>query len=335
MSNNNINMSSKGKFSICVLDKDGKVKKEKSIGNTLNVVTYEGAYTALIKTYDSVYGVYYANMGTGTTELTRSSTSLGSAVSGNSSTDSVERPGSEIDNLDGTSTLTLSRTFSFTLGSKVGTFSEVGVFDGSVLIAGQLIKDEFGSPTTITVLSDEQLVVTYILEWIVPNKSQLIGTGTLTDENSNTYEYEVYSQPYFTEYTLNDSNKVTRYNANSSTSDEIGFYAADGLTSLYDTGDLGDGFYNNVVHDGLGTVTFTTNAEVFSPSQGAWTGLTYLSFYSVSSNVSTAAGVDDIVTNTAPSTSYSRYPLLLKFVDPLSKTSSQSFEITASFTVTL
>jgi len=55
MSNNNINMSSKGKFSICVLDKDGKVKKEKSIGNTLNVVTYEGAYTALIKTMTSVY----------------------------------------------------------------------------------------------------------------------------------------------------------------------------------------------------------------------------------------------------------------------------------------
>jgi len=337
MSNGNIGISAKGRFGISVLDKNGKIKKEKSISNTSNVVTYSGAYQALINSTSSLFGIYTASMGTGTVEITRSATGLGSRASGSTGQTSASRVGNEVDNLDGTSTLTLSRTLSFSLGSQVGTFSEVGVytpFDGEVFIAGQLIKDEFGNPTTITVLSDEQLVVTYILEWTVPNASQLIGTGSVTDADSNVYNYEVYSQPYFSNFAINDSYTVSRYF--SALDDEVGFFAANGTTSLFNTGDVGGGFGSGtVVHDGAGTVTYTTQTITLSPAAGDFTDLVYLSFYTGNSDSAADGGVANTTTNTATSSNSSRYPLLIKFVDPISKTSSQSFSIQASFTVTL
>ena len=337
MSNGNINMSAKGRFGLSVLDKNGKVKKEKSLGNTSNVVTYGGAYEALINGNNSLFGIYTAYMGTGTAEITREATSLGARSFGDSNQSSRSRSGTEVDNLDGTSTFSLTRTMTFPLGSKVGTFSEVGVytpFSGEVFIAGQLIKDEFGNPTTITILADEQLVVTYILEWTVPNVAQLIGTGSVTDADSNVYNYEVYSQPYFTEYSVGSSSSTTRYSGFSSW-DEIGFYAADGVTPLYYSGDRGDGFSSNIVHDGLGTVTYTTNTEVFAPNQGGYSGLTYISFYPSSSTSVTGSGILDTTTNIAYDSTNSDYPLLIKFVDPITKLTSQSFTIAASFTVTL
>jgi len=335
MSNNNIKMSVKGRYGISVLDKNKKVKKEKSVNNVFNVVTYEGAYYSLIGS--GLFESHYAAVGTGTTELSRSSPNLTSEVSGRTAYQDASRGGNEVDNLDGTSTVTLSRTFPFSLGSKVGTFSEVGLYtlaSNGTFIAGQLIKDEFGNPTTVTVLSDEQLVITYILEWTLPNTSQLIGSGTLTDASSNTYDYEMYAQPYFNDYTVGSSSEKFRYDEGGTTT-EIGFYAADGSTSLFDSGSRGSGFDNLLVHDGSGTVTVTTRNEVFSPSDGNYTGLTYLSFYSPSSSNSVWSGVSDTATNTAFSSDLSRFPLLIKFVDPITKTSDQSFSITASYTITL
>jgi len=330
-------MSSKGRYGLSVLDKNGKIKKEKSIDNTCNVVTYAGAYEALIA--DGLFGYYFAAIGTGTTELVRASTALNSESSGRSSFANAGRSGNEVDNGDGTVTVTLSRVLPFNLGAKVGTFSEVGLFNSSsagILIAGQLIKDEFGAPTTITILADEQLVVTYILEWTVPNYSSLIGTGTVTDSASNTYDYEVYSQPYFFLFASNSASVSSRY-TKSSFGDEIGFYDADGSTSLYNSGDLGTGFLQpgGVTHNGSGTVTFQTGAEVFSPAEGAWTGLTYLSFYGRDSTQASQTGVSDTVNNLSPSNTLAAYTLLLKFLNPISKTDSQSFEIQASFTVTI
>jgi len=334
MSNGNLSMSAKGRYGLSILDKNGKIKKEKSIDNNTNVVTYEGAYTALIK--EGIFDSYYAAIGTGTTEIIRSVSSLGAEDSGRSPSASASRSGNEVDNGDGTSTVTLSRSFTFSIGAKVGTFSEVGVYDsstGGTFIAGQLIKDEFGSPTTVTILADEQLVVTYILEWTVPTVSQLIGSGTLTDNASNTYDYEVYAQPYFAEYSVGSTNSLDRY-TNDFSGNEIGFYAADGTTSLYDSRGI-QSFASTETHNGSGTVTFLTGVQAFSPSQGSYTGLTYLSFYGRNSPVAVQNGVFNTTTNIAYDSQYSRYPLLIKFLNPITKTSSQSFEIAASFTITL
>jgi len=335
MSNSSIKMGVKGRYSLSVLDKNGKIKKEKSINNTSNAVTYNGAYVSFC--FSGLFDTYYAAIGTGTTEITRSSASLNNEDSGRTSGQSATRAGNEVDNEDGTSTLTLSRTFSFSLGEKVGTFSEVGLYNSSAsgtFIAGQLIKDEFGAPTTITILSDEQLVITYILEWVYPNASQLAGSGTVTDNASNTYNYEIYTQPYFGIYTINNSNPTSRYIGNASF-DEVGFFAADGVTSLYNTNSLGNGFVGKITHDGSGTVTYTTAAELFSPASSSFTALTYLSFYTFNSDVAADSGVLNTTTNIGYVNSTSAFPMLIKFLNPIDKTTSQSFGITASFTVTL
>lgn len=54
--------------------------------------------------------------------------------------------------------------FSFEEGAAAGNLSEIGIgWDGADLFSRELIRDEAGNPTTITVLSDEELVVTYQL----------------------------------------------------------------------------------------------------------------------------------------------------------------------------
>lgn len=69
---------------------------------------------------------------------------------------------------EGTRHLVFTRTWTFTAPSATGNISELGItYTGSpppaaqLLFTRSLILDEFGSPTTITVLSDEDLVVTY------------------------------------------------------------------------------------------------------------------------------------------------------------------------------
>lgn len=56
----------------------------------------------------------------------------------------------------------MRRTFTFDAGSATGNLSEIGVGASSTdLFSRALILDDHGNPTTITVLSDEILVVTY------------------------------------------------------------------------------------------------------------------------------------------------------------------------------
>lgn len=336
MIDNNINMGAKGYYKLSVLDSFGKEKEEKSVPYVCNVVTFAGAYDALVADSAAIFDGYYAAIGTGTTEITRSNSSLNAEDPGRTGYDLAYRGGNEVDNLDGTSTITLSRSFSFSLGEKVGTFSEVGVYSsssGDVFIAGQLIKDEFGSPTTITILSDEQLAITYVIEWTVPNEAQLVGSGTVTDAASNIYNYEVYAQPYFSEYGVGASTDISRYNRYEG--DEVGFFGADGVTSLYDSGDVGSGYLNLTTHDGSGVVTFDTGEISLSPTQGSFSGLVYLSFYGKTSNNTERGGVVNTTTNIGFDSEYSRYSLLIKFLDPITKTSSQSFRIRASHTITV
>lgn len=52
-------------------------------------------------------------------------------------------------------------TFTFSQGAVVGNVSELGIGSDSVLYSRALILDQYGNPTTITLLSDEQLRVTW------------------------------------------------------------------------------------------------------------------------------------------------------------------------------
>lgn len=60
------------------------------------------------------------------------------------------------------------KTFRFPLGGVVGTIAEVGVGWGTGLLSRSLIKDSNGAPTTITLLPDEVLDVTYELRLYAP-----------------------------------------------------------------------------------------------------------------------------------------------------------------------
>lgn len=75
---------------------------------------------------------------------------------------------------------TTTVTFSFPAGTATGNLSEIGVGPtATTLFSRALILDGVGSPTTITILSNEQLNVTYQLGQIVP-LTDVVGSITIT-----------------------------------------------------------------------------------------------------------------------------------------------------------
>lgn len=328
---NNINIGAKGYYKLTVLDKSGNVKKDKSTDYIDNVVSYSGAYESLI--VRGIFQSYQCAIGTGTVERTRSSTSLGNLSTGYSNTVGASRTGNEVDNLDGTSTVTLSRTFTFGLGAKVGTFSEVGVYDGSVFIAGQLIKDEFGAPTTITLLSDEQLIVTYVLEWTVPILPVLAGTGSVTDANSNVYNYEVWAQSYFNIPEIGNSSSSKNYSTG------VGVYiprAANGTTD-YNYDIYLKGFSFSAGHDGIGNVTYNCGGATLSPSEGVFTDCGYIGA-SVGNNrfpYGSEFDITEVGGLVYNGTTANSYPIVVKFLNTFTKTSNDSFQLSISTTLSV
>jgi len=336
---NNPKFNSRGYYSLAVLDADGNPRKE--IKHTDNVITYVGAFYSFFQGTGSgantpLFDNLYAAIGTGTVELTRSATELGAESSGRSGgVSSSDRASTETDNLDGTSTIATTRTLIFALGSQVGTFSEIGLYNsssGGTFVAGQLIKDEFGAATTITLLSDEQLVVTYSLEWTFPNTSTSVGTGTVTDALSNSYAYEVWAQPYFNDYTEGSSNigiRVFEYPNTVFSPNEVTFLASDGSTYVYDSGDLGNGF--QPIHDGNGTVTLTTQDLTFAPTDFATTDLKFIGFYTINSvGGETLANTTDVLGRIG-----GRNSVYVSFDPAIPKTSSESFNIQLEYTLTI
>jgi len=321
-----IKMPSRGYYTLSKVDSNGNPRTEGCPSNSSdNIVTYVGAYQSLI--VDSIFETLYAALGTSTTERTRNDTSLGIPDSGRSSGGSGggnSRSGREVDNQDGTSTVTITRTMPFSLGAKVGTFSEVGLYDSGstgVFIAGQLIKDEFGSPTTVTILSDEQLIVTYTLEWTIPNTSNQIGTGTVTDSDSNSYSYEIWAQPYFEDY--NGTSDRKRYFWDSSTS--LTLRDASGIFPRPYT-PIGNPWSLSI--NSSGVVTAISNNDVASPTSFSQTDISYIGvggLQSQASNIST--DVVDTVLVLGNSTDYNANACYVYFPNPLSKTNQQSFSI--------
>lgn len=325
-----IETSSKGHFSISKKNSSGKVLETY---RTDNVVTYEGAFYSLTDARLTL--PLYAAVGTGSTEITRSSTSLGNQSGGRSGGEGASRSGNEVDNLDGTSTLTLTRELSFGLGSKVGTFSEVGLYSddrGGVLVAGQLIKDEFGDPTTITVLSDEQLSVVYTLEWTVPNTSVLAGTGTVTDANSNTYRYEVWAQPFFCEYEVGESYSSSRISSTKN-NNVVAFRKANGTTGITVPSTGGWDYSNWGQENGVGNIF--TKTLTFSPSSFSYTDIVFVQmFLDRTSHLSRSNIVDTSIALSASYGSPSYTPaVVVKFLDPLTKTADDtlSFKVEVSY----
>ena len=83
------------------------------------------------------------------------------------------------------------RVYRFAEGVAAGNISEVGIGwldTGNNLFSRALILDTYGNPTTITVLSDEYLEVTYELRFY-PLETDVTGNITLTGNIGGTYSY--------------------------------------------------------------------------------------------------------------------------------------------------
>lgn len=82
-------------------------------------------------------------------------------------------------------------TYRFAVGAATGNIAEVGIatiaaLSGSILFSRALILDEFGAPTTVTVLADEQLDVTYELR-LYPPLVDVTGSFTISGSGVHTY----------------------------------------------------------------------------------------------------------------------------------------------------
>jgi len=323
-------LESKGYYSLSVFKEDGTEVVEKAVNKTCNVVTYNGAYTIL---FEKRIGINLsAVVGTGTTELTRSSTGLSNETETSSSNVESDRS-TEVTNGDGTATSTITRTLEFNLGQVVGTISEVGLkytyYTG--FIAGQLIKDEFGDPTTITLLEDEQLIVTYTLEFTFPDASAsvqpIVGSGSVTVP-TGTSTYNIYSQPYYCEYIDLDS---TLSRVSSSKRMYVMNNSSGNVITV-----IGDNTAPITSHDGAGNVTINFTEQLAAPSDFNSTDIKFISI-GAEDYRSTFSGLDPTSKRAVNDTfgGYGTTVAIAEFSPALTKTSSDSMTVhfTAAFTV--
>jgi len=321
-----IKLGSKGYFGLAVYKADGTEVTEKRVSDTDNVVTYAGAYNLFFgsSNYDLLSRMK-TQVGTGTTELTRASAGLTSLLTTTSAYTDSNRSGNEVSNADGTATLTSVRTNDFSLGQVVGTISEVGLISYSGgFIAGQLIKDEFGSPTTLTLLADEQLVVTYTLVLTYPDGSgsfsqaaPVVGSGTVTTP-SGTSDYTMYSQPFFAQY-LGTGSYTRTYGASS----EYLFLSSTGAPSY----GFGSSANPSVTHDGTTGVSMNFSSKTVAPADYASSDISFISAGSSYANIYFSEVEPTTKLSLSRDSSSSAVLTVVEFVPALVKTSSDSMTV--------
>ena len=320
-----IKLKSEGYFSLAVYKEDGTEVTEKRVSDTGNVVTYSGAYNLFFE--DGSYNLFSnmkSQVGTGTTELTRASTGLTNLLATTASLSGSSRSGNEVSNNDGTATLTSVRTNAFSLGGVVGTISEIGLItnSGSNFIAGQLIKDEFGDPTTLTIFSDEQLVVTYTLVLTYPNGSgsisqgaPVVGSGTVSTPTGSS-SYTMYAQPFFQDYegtanTLRAEGAVRSYSFDNSSGDSILGIGSTTSASLS--------------HDGSGTVSLNFYSVTAAPNDFSSSDIAFI-LAGRADDRTTVTGVNT-TTKLAVSVNGGVFPVVVEFTPALVKTNSDSMTV--------
>lgn len=185
----------KGRFTLSVIDRNGKEKAKVECDNmvldalitNLNADSYKGA------TFPGMDMLNKVALGTGTTppqpdDNTLESQVVASKFDGTLNTSYSETiPGETLKGV-------MRRTHSFNQGQINANLSEIGVIDSKGnLITRSLIKDDLGNPTTLTVTNQEQLVLTYYLEFVdLPLKTT--GSVNITDKTGaviDTVTYEV------------------------------------------------------------------------------------------------------------------------------------------------
>lgn len=161
----------KGRFHIELRDKDGKKKKEIEFDNLL----LDSFFTLLQNRFNSTTtpGIQdfrsrskYCKVGTGTAAPAATQTGLQALLATSPFvTTSLSFPAPYV--LDSVYCQDFQMVFTFDLGAVVGNLTEIGIAvepqTGSETFCRALIVDGGGTPTTLTVTADDQLIVTYTL----------------------------------------------------------------------------------------------------------------------------------------------------------------------------
>lgn len=153
-----------------------------------------------------------------------------------------------------------SRTYTFGVGVAAGNLSEVGVgwstTDINSIFSRALILDSYGNPTTITVLSDEYLYVTYEIQYY-PLLTDTTGAVTFTGNIGGTYDYIIRRANI-----LNDVNSLT------------GGLVAQINTAMSNTS---NGTYDNKSYYGdIGAITAYPANSITSSGAFTWTHDSYV-----------------------------------------------------------
>lgn len=170
-----------GRYKVQVVRPDGSVRQEVEFDNLitntgLDFIANPPSFPAVGGSGRNVFG--YCYLGTGTTTPAYTDTKLGAfgtaqSINGQTSYTDTYVAGSP-------TIWQYAITITFSAGVATGTWSEIGVGPvgaatatteptGAYLFSHALIVDGVGSPTTISVLSSEQLVVVYTLQLYITN----------------------------------------------------------------------------------------------------------------------------------------------------------------------
>ena len=173
-----------GKYKLQVIKDDGSIKQD--TGWFSNLIT-NGGLDAL---GDNLYFGRYCQVGSGNTAPANGDTGLANRIA------SVDKGGSWCaTNLAGAASSSpyyqyQRIVYTFGTGVAAGNISEVGIgwASSGSLYSRALILDINGNPTTITVLSDEQLIVTYEFRFY-PIETDTTGSVTFTGNKGGTYAW--------------------------------------------------------------------------------------------------------------------------------------------------
>jgi hypothetical protein len=151
-----------------------------------NIFTDNGLNKIAASFYSDVSG--YCHCGTGTAAENAADTSLGTFVASTNDITASSETAQGSAPYYGKST----KTWRFAQGDAEGVIAEVGISDQATtgdLVSRARVKDGGGTPTTIEVLSDEWLDVTYEFR-LYPDHVSADGTGTV-EYSGDSYDYDI------------------------------------------------------------------------------------------------------------------------------------------------
>ena len=253
----NMPLGLKGRYKLQV-KKAGEVVNES--GWSDNLVTDLGLN--IIAEYYNVF-MRYCHVGDGNTAPANSDTALAGFVAGVDGGDSVTTT------LDTTNRYAIvSKTYTFSNGAAAGNIAEVGVgraASGTVLFSRALVLDTQKNPTTITVQSDEDLVVIYEL-WIKQPTGDF--TDTVDGKNITIRACNVGTNSWVAS-AISAVGMILGSFTYAFTGG-IGAITGEPSGSSDSSGSRVDDSYVADSHERTGTITFQTNDANFAIKSFAW-----------------------------------------------------------------